>query len=219
MFDYILFDLDGTVTDPFEGITKCIIYALDSFGVKVNNPNELSSFIGPPLFEQFKNFCGFDDEQAEMAVNKYRERYREIGWKECVLTEGTRELLAELKGMGKTVALATSKPEPFAVKILEYFDIARYFDFIGGAEINCNGRNSKEAVIEYVINSLGISDRSKAVIIGDTLYDADGANACGIECIGVLCGYGTSEELLSHGAMAVAEDMKSVLKIILEKTL
>lgn len=219
MFDYILFDLDGTVTDPFEGITKCVIYALDSFGIKVKDPKELTSFIGPPLFEQFKKFCGFDDEQAERAVNKYRERYKEIGWKECALTEGTRELLAELKKMGKTVALATSKPEPFAARILEYFDIAKYFDLIGGAEINHSGRNSKEAVIEYVINSLGIKDRSKAVIIGDTLYDADGAKACGIECIGVLCGYGTREELLSHGAMAAAENMKKVLNLILEKTL
>lgn len=216
MFDCILFDLDGTITDPFEGITKCIIYALDSFGIKVNDPRELTSFIGPPLFEQFKKFCGFDDTQAEMAVNKYRERYREIGWRECVLTEGTRELLIKLKKAGKTVALATSKPELFAVKILEHFGISEYFDLIGGAEIDRSGRNSKKDVIEYVINTLDIKDRSRAVIIGDTLYDAEGAEACGIKCIGVLCGYGTEEELLTHGAIAAAEDMKGVAKYILE---
>ncbi|MCM1055443.1 MAG: HAD-IA family hydrolase [Bacteroides sp.] len=210
MYDYILFDLDGTVTDPFEGITKCVVYALDSLGVKIADPKELCCFIGPPLFQQFKTFCGFDDAQAAEAVRKYRERYESIGWRECKLNEGVAELLARLKETGKKTALATSKPEKFAKLILEYFDIARYFDFIGGAELDINGRNGKKEIIEYVLSALGVTDRSRAVIVGDTLYDAEGAKAAGISCIGVLCGYGTREELREHGADPIFNNMKNI---------
>lgn len=215
MYRYILFDLDGTVTDPFDGISKCIIYALESFGIKVKNVQELSSFIGPPLFDQFKAYCGFDDEQAEQAVKKYRERYSAIGWKECSLVDGTEELLRELKSEGKILALATSKPECFAVPILEHFGIDGYFDFIGGAELEHDGRNSKDAVIEYVLEKLGVADRSEAVIVGDRFHDVDGAKKTGIRSVGVLSGYGSREELEEHGADHIAEDIRDVLKYLL----
>ena len=214
MYRYILFDLDGTITDPFDGISKCIVYALENFGMKVEDTGELVSFIGPPLFEQFKAYCGFDDVQAEAAVKKYRERYSEIGWKECTLVEGTEELLRELKAKGKILAVATSKPECFAVPILKYFGLDRYFDFIGGAELAHNGRNSKEAVIEYVLEGLGVKDRSEAVIVGDRFHDIDGAKKTGIGSIGVLSGYGSREELEEHGADYIAENMTDVLKFL-----
>lgn len=215
MFRYILFDLDGTITDPFEGISRCIVYALESFGIKVEDTRELVSFIGPPLFDQFKVYCGFDDEQAERAVKKYRERYSTAGWKECTLAEGTEELLRELKAQGKVLAVATSKPECFAVPILEHFGIDGYFDFIGGAELDHGGRNSKEAVIEYVLERLGVAERSEAVIIGDRFHDIDGAKKTGIGSVGVLSGYGSREELEEHGADHVAENMSDVLKFLL----
>lgn len=215
MYRYILFDLDGTITDPFEGISKCVIYALESFGINVEDASKLTSFIGPPLFDQFKAFCGFDDRQAEAAVKKYRERYSTVGWKECTLTEGTEELLKNLKANGKTLALATSKPECFAVPILEHFSIDKYFDFIGGAELEHDGRNSKDAVIEYVLASLGVSDRSEAIIVGDRFHDIDGAKKTGIASVGVLSGYGSREELHDHGADYIAENMKEVLKYLL----
>ena len=215
MYRYILFDLDGTITDPFEGISKCVIYTMESFGMKVEDISKLSSFIGPPLFDQFKAFCGFDDEQAEAAVKKYRERYSTSGWKECTLTEGTEELLSRLKAAGKVLAVATSKPECFAVPILEHFGIAGYFDFIGGAELEHDGRNSKDAVIEYVLESLAVSDRSKAIIVGDRFHDIDGAKKTGIASVGVLSGYGSREELHAHGADYIAENMKDALKYLL----
>lgn len=215
MFDYILFDLDGTITDPFEGISKCIIYALDSFNIKVNDPRELVSFIGPPLFDQFKSYCGFNDDQAEQAVKKYRERYSELGWKECTLVDGTQQLLRHLKAAGKTVALATSKPECFAVPILQHFGIREYFDFIGAAELDRGGRNSKEAVIEYVLQSLPVPDRSRAVIVGDRYHDIEGAKKTGIASVGVLTGYGSREELEAHQADYIAENMTEVLKYLL----
>lgn len=215
MYKYILFDLDGTITDPFEGISNCVIYALDSFNITVEDKSSLSSFIGPPLFDQFKAFCGFDDAQAEKAVAKYRERYSKTGWKECTLVNGTRELLQKLKAAGKTTALATSKPECFAVPILEYFDIAKYFDFIGGAELDHNGRNSKSEIIKYVLENLKITDKSTVVMIGDRFHDIEGAKANGIASIGVLSGYGSEEELSSHGASYIAENMRKVADLIL----
>ena len=215
MYDYILFDLDGTVTDSFEGVTNCVSYALKSFGIHISN-TELSCFIGPPLFEQFKEFAKFDDLQAETAVKKYRERYSVTGLKECTLAKDTEELLKYLKEQGKTVALATCKPEKYAKMILEYFNISRYFDFIGGAELNPKGRTGKYEVIEYVISKLGISadDRAKTIMVGDTFYDIDGAKKAGIASVGVLFGFGTEAELNAHGADYTVKGMKEIINII-----
>ncbi len=216
MYDYVLFDLDGTVTDSFEGVTNCVSFALESFGIHIADKTELSCFIGPPLFEQFKSFAKFNDTEAGKAVKKYRERYSVTGWKECKLAEGTEELLQNLKKRGKTVALATCKPEKYAKMILDYFNISEYFDFIGGAELDTKGRTDKYDVIEYVISNLKISEmnRSKTVMVGDTLYDIDGANAAGIASIGVLFGYGTKEELKAHGADYIVKSMKEIINII-----
>lgn len=216
MYDYVLFDLDGTVTDSFEGVTNCVSFALESFGIHIADKTELSCFIGPPLFEQFKSFAKFNDTEAGKAVKKYRERYSVTGWKECKLAEGTEELLQNLKKRGKTVALATCKPEKYAKMILDYFNISEYFDFIGGAELDTKGRTDKYDVIEYVISNLKISEmnRSKIVMVGDTLYDIDGANAAGIASIGVLFGYGTKEELKAHGADYIVKSMKEIINII-----
>ena len=212
MFNYILFDLDGTVTDTFEGVTGCVKYALESLGIAIPEISDLSCFIGPPLFDQFKAFAGFDDDTALEAVEKYRERYSTIGWKECTLPPGTEELLKNLKKSGKTVALATCKPEKYAKMILEYFKIAEYFDFIGGAELDANGRRSKKEVIEYVLDNLRLKgeDKTKAVIVGDTYYDIDGAKAAGISSIGVLFGYGSMDELMEHGADFIVKSMSEI---------
>lgn len=215
MFKYILFDLDGTLTDPFEGISKSIICALKDFGLTVPDLKSLESFIGPPLFDQFKAQYGFSDEQAEHAVKKYRERYSTVGWKECTLVNGTRELLKRLKESGVTISLATSKPEAFAKNILEYFGISEYFDFIGGAEPEHTGRNKKEDIISYVLQNLEVIDKSAAVMVGDRFYDIEGARANGIKTIAFLGGYGSREEFEQHDAAYIACDMEEVGKIIL----
>lgn len=215
MYKYVLFDLDGTITEPFEGITNSIVYALDFFGIKVADRNELKPFIGPPLFDQFKSQFHFDDEQAKTAVAKYRERYSAAGWKECSINRGTQELLRTLKSEGKIIALATSKPEEFAKKILEHFGLAKYFDFIGGAEFNESGRNRKADIIAYVKENLGINNPTEAIMVGDRFYDVEGAREQGIDTVGVLCGYGSREEFKSCNAAYIAEDMAGVLPIIL----
>lgn len=217
MFDYILFDLDGTLTDPFDGISKCIIYALEALGMTVPDPKALESFIGPPLFDQFKAQYGFTDSRAEQAVKKYRERYSAVGWKECTLISGTRELLKKLKESGLKIALATSKPEKFAKNILEHFGIIEYFDFIGGAEMEHGGRNKKEDIISYVLQGLGVRDKSAAVMVGDRFYDIEGARANGIKTIAFLGGYGSLEEFKRHGAYHIASDMEEVGKFALNE--
>ena len=211
---YILFDLDGTVTDPFEGISKSIIYAAESMGITVDDPQALKCFIGPPLFSQFKEFFGLNDTQAENAVKEYRKRYSEIGWKECTLTEGAERLLSDLKEKGYVLALATSKPEVFAAKILDYFGLSKYFDFVGGAQLEHTGRNEKSDIIAYVLEKLGVTDKSAVLMVGDRYHDIEGARANGIRSLAVLCGYGSVEEFKEHGADHIAENMEEAGNII-----
>ncbi len=211
---YILFDLDGTITDPFEGISKSIIYAVESMGITVKDPDSLKCFIGPPLFQQFKDFFGFDDIKAEKAVKEYRKRYSEKGWKECTLIDGIELLLKNLKSMGYILAVATSKPEIFAKKIFDYFDLSDYFDFIGGAQLEHTGRNEKADIIAYVLEKLKIADKSAVIMIGDRYHDIEGARANGIKSLAVLCGYGSLEEFKEHKTDFIAENMEEVGKII-----
>ena len=124
---YILFDLDGTLTDTAEGITKSVQYALEAQGIKEENLDDLTCYIGPPLDESFQKFHGMTKEQACEAVEKYRERYKDTGIYETSVIDGMIFVLETLKPAGKTLALATSKPEPFALKILEHFNLSKYF--------------------------------------------------------------------------------------------
>lgn len=214
MIQYVLFDLDGTLTDSFDGITKCVSHALEHFGITVKDRAELKRFIGPPLQESFMEFYGFSKEQAEEAVRIYRERYFKTGMYECELIPGAEELLHDLKAAGKTVALATSKPEILATRILEHYNLTGYFDFIGGSELN-GPRHNKDDVIHYVLEGLGNPDKSQTVIIGDRFYDIDGAKAAGIRSIGFLGGYGDREELERAGADYITETLGGATKIIL----
>ena len=214
MFQYVLFDLDGTITDSFDGITKSVSYALEHFGIKVENRRELKCFIGPPLLESFMEYYGFSKEQAEEAVRIYRERYFKTGLYEGELISGVTQLLSDLKAAGKTVALATSKPEILATRILEHFNLTDYFNFIGGSELN-GPRHTKDDVINYVLEKLGNPDKSQTVIIGDRHHDVDGAKATGIHSIGFLGGFGDREELERAGADYIAETFADAAKIIL----
>lgn len=210
---YILFDLDGTVTEPFEGITNCVAYALKHFGIEVEDRNTLRPFIGPPLVDSFQEFYGFSKEQAEEATKKYRELYNVEGIYQNELYEGMEELLSYLKEQGKTVILATSKPDVFASRILSYFKIDNYFDFVGGSDIN-GGRNTKSAVIQHVLEQNKITDISQAVMVGDRKYDIEGAKNFGMDSIGVLYGHGSREELELAGATKIAETVKDLKELL-----
>lgn len=219
MYEILLVDLDGTLTDSSEGITKSIAYALEKMGVECKDRNELKKYIGPPLTVSFRDY--FDGEDINKAVRLYRERYSETGWKENRVYEGVPEMLAALKASGRKIFMATSKPEHFAKQIAEYFDFAKYFDVICGATTDLV-RYNKQQVVEYALEVAGVelgrdgkvSDPSQVLMIGDRHHDVEGAGVFGIKTLGVTYGFGTSEELLGCGAVAAVDTPEEVVKWI-----
>ena len=212
-YRYCLFDLDGTLTDPGIGITNSVMYALDKFGIHVSDRAELFSFIGPPLGESFRRQFGFSEEQAQKAVEYYREYFRPKGIFENSVYEGIPELLKKLRERNITVALATSKPYEFAVRILEHFELKQYFDYIGGATMD--GRISKKAdVIAHLLDEFGNVDKAEVLMIGDRAQDVEGARANGLHSAGVLWGYGSAEELQGAGADYLAAKPEELLRIV-----
>ena len=195
---YILFDLDGTLTDPQVGITKSVQYALRHFGIDEPDLLKLNTFIGPPLTDSFMKFYGFDEAQATQAINFFREYFSKQGILENVLYEEVAELLAELHQAGYQLAVATSKPTVFAKQILDHYQIAHYFKAIVGSNLD-NSRTDKAEIIAFACNELGITDLSNVLMIGDRKYDIAGAQAHGITSIGVTYGYGSKQELEKQG--------------------
>ena len=213
-YKYLLFDLDGTITDSETGITRCVAYALNYFGIQVNDLRELSPFIGPPLLDSFKDFNNFTDEQATVAVAKYRERYADKGILENELYPGIKELLADAQKNGKTVILATSKPEIFAKRILDHFGLSDYFSFVAGSGLD-GSLHTKTDVINYILQSNQITNLESVVMIGDRKHDIIGAKNVGIDSIGVLYGFGDYKELSDAGADHIAEDIPALRKLLL----
>ncbi len=213
MYDIILFDLDGTLTDPGLGITNSVAYALAHWNITVKDRSELYKFIGPPLIDSFEEFYGFSREDAVKALAVYREYFSTKGLFENQVYPGVPALLSELKRQGKTVVLATSKPEKFAIQILEHFKLDGYFDLMAGASMD-ETRNKKADVIAYAIDKLGNPDRSRIVMIGDREHDIIGAAQNGLDSIGVLYGYGDRAEHLAAGATYIAETVEDILPLL-----
>ncbi len=212
-WDTILFDLDGTVTDPKEGITRAVATALAHFGIH-EDPDSLTKFIGPPLDESFPEFYGFTPEQTEEATERFREYFARQGWHENVPYPGMAELLGDLKKAGKQLIIATSKPEAFAVRILEHFGMAQYFDRICGAPLHDQQGARKAVVIRRALSYTG-GDLSRVVMVGDRRHDVAGAHETGLACIGVLYGYGDRAEHEAAGADFIAEDLPALRRLLL----
>lgn len=214
MYTHIFFDLDGTLTDPKEGITNSVAYALASFGIQ-EDPDRLTPFIGPPLIDSFMEFYHFDLPTAQKAVEKYREYFSQKGIFENKVFSGTQPLLAQLKAAGKTVCLATSKPEVFARQILEHFHMDGYFDQIVGSCLD-GIRTKKGEVIGEVFARLGekCPDKAMCVMVGDRLHDIHGAQENGLDSIGVTFGYGSQEELTQAGATHIAHSFEELAQIL-----
>ena len=209
MFDYLFFDLDGTLTDPAQGITNSFIHALKYFGIEIPSYEKLCSFIGPPLVDTFKTQFGFSDEQAAEGVKKYREYFAAKGLLENTVYPGIPELLSTLKQNGKKLVVATSKPEEYSIKIIEHFGLSQYFENVCGSLMD-ETRSKKDEVIEYAIERNHIADRSKILMIGDRKHDMLGAKKCGISACGILFGYGSREELQINGADMIAGTVKDL---------
>ena len=210
MYKYILFDLDGTLTNPELGITNCVMYALEKFGIKENDRKKLHPFIGPPLTYSFHNFYGLSEEESKQAVAFYRERFSVKGLYENDVYVGVPEMLQNLKEQGKKLIIATSKPEEYTIKILKYFELYKYFDFVAGATMD-GSRGEKSEIITYALEISSIEDKSQTVMIGDRKYDILGAKENGLDSIGVLYGFGDYEELTNAGATYIAETVEDIL--------
>ena len=213
---HILFDLDGTLTDPGMGITNSVAYALAHFGITVTDRTQLYRFIGPPLMDSFMEYYGFTEEQAQEAVKVYREYFADRGWAENTVYEGIEALLIELAAAGKTLLVATSKPQIFAERILNHFGLARYFTHICGVALQAPRGYSKADIIREALAKVGVDDLSTAVMVGDRHHDIDGARVVGLSSIGVLYGYGDREEHEAAGADAIAGNVDALRALLLK---
>jgi len=206
--DIVLLDLDGTLTDAGPGIVNCIKYALDDMGIAHPDDATMRTFLGPPLAATFGQHFDMTSQQIDHAIEKYRERYHDVGLFENAVYDGIPELLSRLVGANLTLAIATSKPTYSATRILEHFELAQYLTFIGGADL-AGERHDKASVIDHTMGELRGMGRldadAKLIMIGDREHDVHGARAHGIDTIGVLWGYGSQEELIEAGAVQLAE--------------
>lgn len=212
-YSTILFDLDGTLTDSSQGIINSIIYALEKYDINDYEMSLLRKFLGPPLHESFEKYFGFDKEKSLQAVKLYREYFSTKGLFENEVYCGITNLLQNLKENGKTLIVATSKPQPFTDRIMEHFDLAKYFDFIAGSNMDTS-RSKKAEVIEYALNECNIKDKSKVVMIGDRAEDMIGAQSVGIDSIGVEYGYGTFDELKNADATYIVKTVDELKNLL-----
>ncbi len=210
----VLFDLDGTLVDSGIGVTNSVAYAMEKFGITPPPREELFKFIGPPLVQSFKEFCGFDEEKTTLAIKYYREYYSQKGILECTMYEGVIEMLASLKNKGYKLALATSKPELYATQVVKNKGIFPYLDYLGAASIDEKTRATKEAVIEYVLTMCEEKDRSKILMVGDRHFDIKGARCFDLDSVGVTFGYGSYQELLEAGATYIVKSFKELDNIL-----
>lgn len=224
MNDYLLFDLDGTLTDPKEGITTCVQYALSAFGIEEPDLEKLTPFIGPPLKESFMEFYEFDEEKAEAAVEKYRERFAETGIFENRIYDDIPQLIRKLKGNHKKLAVASSKPTVFVERILEHFEIRKFFDVVVGSELD-GSRTDKEEVIAEALRQLYGEDaddieqkKKNTVMIGDRKYDVTGAKAEGVMSVAVSYGYGPLDELKIAKPDYIVRSVAELEKVLLRGT-
>ena len=217
MYKYALFDLDGTLTDPSLGITNSILHALAKMGREIPSRESLYRFIGPPLVPAFQEFFGMTAEEAEQAVVFYREYFSVTGLFENTPYNGITEMLTALKERGVVLAVATSKPEKFAVRIIDHFGWSEHFTLVCGATMD-SSRSKKGDVIAYTLKQLGIADadRSSVLMIGDRHHDIDGANENGLASAGVLWGFGEETELKTAGADVLAHNPAELVRIITE---
>lgn len=214
MFEYLLFDLDGTLTDPASGITNSFKHVYEHFGMEIPSYEKLCSFIGPPLLETFRKEFGFDVEKADESVRIYREYFAEKGLFENSVYPGIDGLLKKLKENKKHLIVATSKPEIYSVRILEHFSLSSYFDFICGSLLD-ESRSEKSEVISYALEKCGNPSKEKVLMIGDRKHDVLGAKKNGIKSCGILFGYGTESELEDASADFICKDINELEKICL----
>lgn len=229
MISKLLFDLDGTLTDPKEGICKSVQYALRAFGIEEPDIDKLEPFIGPPLVDSFMEFYGMTKERAAEAVVKYRERFSVRGWSENIVYEGIEHMLQSLRDAGYVLAVASSKPTVFVERILTHFGLRDAFSVVVGSELDGRRINKDEVILEALRQLFGMSDgvlpgsvsrggamQDELLMIGDRKFDVEGAHALGIRCVGVAYGYAQPGELEEAGADFLADSPDRLSELLLE---
>lgn len=214
-YDYILFDLDGTLTDSKPGIIECIAYALEKENVPYTN-QILDKMVGPPFRVSMHDFLGLEMPEIEKLIGIYRGVYEEYGYKNCKVFDGVEQMLSALKNAGKVLGVATSKPIKFTQMIMRDFDLGKYFDYVAGASSDAS-KEAKSDVIQGALENLGVKDKSKVLMVGDRLYDIEGAHMQGIDCAAVLYGYGSKEEFEEYKAEYILAAPDDVVKLVLGK--
>ena len=206
----LLFDLDGTLTDSGDGITRSVQYALEKMGKPEPDLSKLRVFVGPPLMEQFMSYASLSEEEARQAIVYYRERYTPVGLYENEVYDGVPGMLKTLKDQGYLLAVASSKPTVFVRKVLEHFDLLAFFDVVIGSEMD-GRRTEKVEVIEAALQELGMQDRrDKVMMIGDRMHDVEGARKASLPCLAVSYGYGSMEELTGASPAAIVSSPEEV---------
>ena len=216
MIKYVLFDLDGTLTDPKEGITKCVQFALEEMGINPPPTDELLDFIGPPLVDSFIRRFGMTIGDAEFALKKYRERFSTVGMFENKVYDGIPEMLRILKDSGLTLAVASLKPLIFVEKILEKFDLKKYFSAIAGSDLE-GTKHTKKQIIDDAFAVPSPDNLSEVIMVGDRYQDIEGAKEAGILSLGVRYGYAEKGELEAEGTDFIADTPAEVTDIILKE--
>lgn len=202
-YEWYLFDLDGTLTESGEGIINCARHALSTLGVEQPCEDEMRCFIGPPLMWSFQNVTGLDEQRAARAVEIYRERYSALGWKENRVYPGIAPLLRGIKRRGGKIALASAKPETFCFKILEHFGLMPYFDRVSAISLTNHSAEKRDIILNALPDS---HERRHAVMVGDRIFDIEGARQAGVAGVGVEYGYGAAEEFANADAVAKTPD-------------
>lgn len=213
MIEHIFFDLDGTLTDPAEGLTNSIAFALARHGIVIEDKMSLQRHIGPPLFDTFENEYGFSHEEAAQCVDDFREYFRPKGIFENKVFPGIPEMLQRLIALGKQLYVATSKPELFANQILDHFDLSQYFEVVAGGTMD-ESLIQKPDILRCALKRAKITKTDTCVMIGDRRHDILGGHEVGMRAIGILYGYGSREELSAAGADAIADNLDELIEII-----
>ena len=217
-YEVIAFDLDGTLSDPAHGLIQGFVYCFKKLGIPYESEDSLRKYIGPSLYDEWQEDYGFTPDEANYAIEVFREYYNVYGWWDNTLYPGIPEVLRELKRAGKKLVLATSKPLDTAKKVLSLFGLTEYFDFIAGATSHQN--DQKWQVLNWAISSVGIDvndpeDLKKCILVGDRKYDAKGAERCKIDSMGVLYGHGTKEEINASGFTFIAQTVEDISRILM----
>ncbi len=217
-YKYVLFDLDGTISESASGIRKSLEYSINQFGRPLPDLDDYTLYIGPPLLDTFRNLCHFTEEESREGVEVYRKFYGEHGKYMNNLYEGVKDVLVTLRKEGAKVAVCTSKYEKFAEEIIEILGVSDCFDAICGSTLD-GSRKDKKDLIPYAIESLGgdfQSERDSIVMIGDTYFDARGAKLCNVDFIGVKYGYGSIEMMQNEGAEAFVQKASELVTLLVD---